>query len=38
MAVEPDASVTPRTRPDTEGIGMEQKEVQSNVKRCRGYE
>lgn len=33
-----DTLFEPRTRPAAEGIGMEQKEVQSGVKRYRGYD
>jgi hypothetical protein len=33
-----DASIEPRTRPDAEGIGTEQEELQSDVKRYRGYD
>lgn len=33
-----DVSVESRTRPDAEGIGMEQEKVQSRVKRGRGYD
>jgi hypothetical protein len=33
-----DASIEPRTRPDAEGIRMEQEEAQSDVERRRGYD
>jgi hypothetical protein len=35
---ERDTSVEPRTRPDAEGIGMEQEKVPSCVKRYREYD